>query len=191
MAEAKQRNPGVPVFVYGHSLGGLIAATYAWQRGTEVAGVVLSGPALKLFPNVTGGEKFGARLFGAILPGLKVQAVDDSEFVREAAEQKALAEDPLVDHENLPARSAAMGINAIETIQEHLSDIRVPLLIMHGTADKATNIEGSEALAAKASSSDKVFKRWEGLHHDLLHEPERNQVVAHVVQWVNAHLSPK
>ena len=191
VAEAKKRNPGLPVFVFGHSLGGLISTTYAVKHGDELTGLMLSGPALKLLPGVSDGDKAGARLFSSLIPGLKVQALDDTEFVREAAAKKELAEDPLVDHANLPARSAAMALDAIDFIQAHLAEVKVPFLVMHGTVDKATNIEGSVALSEKAASTDKTLKKWEGVSHDLLHEPERQQVIDLVTSWVVARLPAK
>ncbi len=191
VTEAKKRNPGLPVFVFGHSLGGLISTTYAVKHGEELTGLVLSGPALKLLPGVSGGDKAGARLFSALIPGLKVQALDDTEFVREAAAKKELAEDPLVDHANLPARSAAMALDAIDFIQAHLADVKVPFLVMHGTVDKATNLEGSVELSEKAASTDKTLKKWEGAYHDLLHEPEGQQVIELVTSWVAARLPAK
>ena len=188
VTEAKKRNPGLPLFVFGHSLGGLISTTYAVKHGDELAGLVLSGPALKLLPGVSGGDKAGARLFSTLIPGLKVQALDDTTFVREAAAKKALADDALVDHANLPARSAAMALDAIDFIQAHLAEVKVPFLVMHGTADTATNPEGSVELHQKAASTDKTLKTWEGVSHDLLHEPERQQVIELVTSWVVARL---
>ena len=63
----------------------------------------------------------------------------------------------------------------------------MPLLVMHGTHDLATNVEGSQELVARARATDKTLKLWEGVSHDLLHEPERDQVVALVVGWLSAH----
>jgi acylglycerol lipase len=188
VAEAKRRTPGVPVFLYGHSLGGLIVTSYGLTRPDGAAGLVLSGPALKLFPTVTGGEKAGARLFGALIPGLKVQQLDDTTFVREAEAKRQLAADPLVTHENLPARSAAASLDAIDVIQARMGELKVPFLVMHGTGDTATNPEGSRELAEKAAVTDKTFKAWEGLFHDLLHEPEQQQVIDLTVGWLIAHL---
>ncbi len=189
--EAKKRNPGLPVFLFGHSLGGLVSTTYAVKHGDKLAGLVLSGPALKLLPGVSDGDKAGARFFSGLIPGLKVQALDDSEFVRDAAAKTELASDALVDHSNLPARSAAMALDAIDFIQAHLADVKVPFLVMHGTMDKATNLEGSVELAEKASSTDKTLKKWEGTYHDLLHEPEKQQVIDLVTSWVVARLPAK
>jgi alpha-beta hydrolase superfamily lysophospholipase len=191
VAEAKQRNPGVPLFLYGHSMGGLVSTHYALAHGEQLRGLVLSGAALKLQPSVTGGQKTAARIFGAILPGLPAQQLDDSEFVREPAARKELAEDPLIDHANLPARSAASLLKGIEDLDTRMEEVKVPLLILHGQADKATNVEGSKALAARAGSSDKTLRLYEGVYHDLLHEPERDAIISDVTTWMTERLGKK
>jgi acylglycerol lipase len=190
VAEAKKRNPTAPVVLFGHSLGGLIAASYAVDHQAELSGLVLSAPALQLQPSVTEGDKKAARFFSRVLPGLAAQALDDTQFVRDEASKKALADDSLVWHSNLPARSASVALGAIETIGSRFKDFALPLMAMHGTKDTATNIEGSKALVAQAASKDKEFVAWPGLYHDLLHEPEREQVIARIVTWVSAHIAP-
>lgn len=187
VAEAKRRNPGVPVFVYGHSLGGLIATQYALAHGAGLQGVVLSGPALKLMPSVTDGQKSAARFFSGVLPGLPAQAVDDTEFVRDPAAKAELASDPQIDHANLPARSAAAALDAIDDVQRRMDQVTVPLFIMHGAEDKATNPDGSRDLYARARSADKTLKVYDGMFHDLLHEPERDRIVHDVTAWISAH----
>jgi lysophospholipase len=186
--QARKLNPGVPVFVYGHSLGGLISTHYALAHGDKLRGLVLSGPALKLFPSVSDGQKGAARFFSAILPGLPAQSVDDTEFVREEAAKKELAADPLVWHDNLPARSAAAALDGIDDVQKRMGDLKVPVLILHGSADKATNPEGSRELSTRAASTDKTLKIYDGVFHDLMHEPEHNQITGDVVGWITARL---
>jgi alpha-beta hydrolase superfamily lysophospholipase len=188
---AQKRYPGNPVFLYGHSLGGLIATRYAEQYQAELSGLVLSGPALKLLPTVTSGQMSAARFFGTVLPGLPAQPVDDNDFVSAPQEREALQHDPFVWHDNLPARSAKAGLNGVDDVQQHGAELTLPLLMMHGTVDKATNIEGSQWLNATAKSSDKTLKLWEGSYHDLLHEPQRDQVISTVVAWLTAHLPPQ
>ncbi|HVE81849.1 MAG TPA: lysophospholipase [Myxococcales bacterium] len=186
--EAKKLNPGLPVFLYGHSMGGLISTEYALAHGDKLRGLVLSGAALKLPPTVSDGEKGAARFFSAVLPGLPAQAVDDTQFVRDPAAKKELAADPLVDHGNLPARSAAAALDGIDDVQKRMGELKVPVLILHGSADKATNPEGSKELNARAASADKTLKIYEGVFHDLMHEPERAQITEEVVGWITARL---
>jgi len=191
VSEAQRRNPNVPVFLYGHSLGGLVATQYALAHGEKLRGVVLSGAALKLMPSVGDGEKAAARFFSGLIPGLPAQRLDDSEFVREPAEKAALAADPLIHHENLPARSAAAGLDAIEDTQRRMEQVKVPLLILHGGADKATNLEGSRELYARAGSTDKTLKIYDGVFHDLMHEPEHDRIIQDVTEWITQRMTPK
>jgi acylglycerol lipase len=73
----------------------------------------------------------------------------------------------------------------------HLEDIVVPLLIMHGGADPATNIEGSRDLSARARSTDKTLKIYDGVAHDLMHEPERDAIIGDVAAWLDARAAPR
>jgi acylglycerol lipase len=188
--EARRRNPNIPTFLYGHSLGGLVSTRYALAHQPEMGGLVLSGAALKLLPGISGAEKTAARVFGTLLPGLQVQAVDDTQFVRTAAAKAEFAADSLIDHSKLPARSAASALNAIESVSAEFTRLTLPLLIFHGTQDFATNVEGSKELHAQASSTDKTLKLMEGVSHDLLHEPEAATVIETTSRWIGAHLRP-
>lgn len=184
---ARTANPGKPVFLYGHSLGGLIATTYATKHQGQLAGLILSGPALKLLPTVTSGELGAARFFGSVLPNLAAQPVDDSTFVTSPEAKAELAADPLVSHENLPARSAKAAIEGIDAIAASMETLTVPMLVMHASEDKATNPDGSRELVAKARSTDKTLRIWEGQNHDLLHEAVAPQVIDTTVRWIEAH----
>ena len=185
--EAKKRNPNIPVYMFGHSLGGLTAATYAVTHQDELSGVILSGALLKLPPFVNGFQTGAARFFGFLIPGLRIQAIDDQEFVRDSVAKADLAGDPLIDHSNLPARSAAAGLNGLDEIQKRMEEITLPLLILHGKEDKSTNNEGSKELYTRAKSIDKTLHLYEKMQHDLMHEPERNEVMHDITIWIISH----
>jgi alpha-beta hydrolase superfamily lysophospholipase len=184
--QARAEHPGVPLFVYGHSLGGLIGTQYVLAHPEDVDGLVLSGAALKLPVDVTGAQIFAARLFGTILPNLPAQPVDDTKFVSTPEANTAFLEDPLISHDKLPARSAKATLNAIRDVEGRYAEVALPILVMHGSADAVTAIDGSRGLVADARSPDKELRIWDDQWHDLLHEPAREQVIASVVEWISA-----
>jgi lysophospholipase len=184
--QARAEHPGVPVFVYGHSLGGLIGTHYALAHGSEIDGLVLSAAAVAMPVGVTGAQIFAARLFGTLAPGLPAQPVDDTKFVSTTAAYDAFMADPEIVHDKLPARSAKATLNAIRDVEARYAEVAVPLLVMHGGADEVTAIGGSRALVSAAAGTDKTLTIWDGQAHDLMHEPERDRVIASVVDWVEA-----
>ncbi|MEQ1507311.1 MAG: lysophospholipase [Myxococcota bacterium] len=188
---ARAADPGLPVFVYGHSLGGLITTEYALAHPTELAGIVLSGAALKLSPDVTGGQIAGAKLFGTILPNLPAQPVDDTVFVSTPEATAAFLADPQIDHAKLPARSAKAALNGLADVSVRYGEVTVPMLVMHGGADVVTPIDGSRALVAASPSADKTLKIWDGQFHDLLHEPAAAEVITLAADWIAQRTAPE
>jgi acylglycerol lipase len=147
---------------------------------------VLSGAALKLPPEVTSGQIGAARFFGTVLPGLPAQPVDDDGFVSSPAAKEEFMRDPLIEHDHLPARSAKAGIEAIEAVGIRLDELNLPLLVMHGAADRQTNIDGSRELDRRSKSNDKKLVIYDRQFHDLLHEPGAPQVISDVTTWLEA-----
>ncbi|MBL8953444.1 MAG: lysophospholipase [Myxococcaceae bacterium] len=185
---AKTEHPGVPVFLYGHSLGGLITTTYGLEHPEDLAGFILSAPGIKLKPDVTSGQVSAARFFGAVLPGLPAQPLGPVEdFTSNPEERVNMTRDPLIVLADLPARSTRAAIDGIEAVQARAEEVKLPMLVMHGDADLITNIDGSRELVKRAASTDKTLVLWEGQHHDLMHEPKHDEVIAKAVEWVEAH----
>ncbi|MEZ4238582.1 MAG: alpha/beta hydrolase [Myxococcota bacterium] len=185
--QARAAAPDRPVFLFGHSMGGLVATTYVLDHPDEIAALALTGPALQLPDDVKPVEIRAARLLSRLTPGLHVQDIDDTAFVREPAAKAELAADPLIDHGKLPARSAGALVRGIDAVQARMAEVRLPVLALHGSEDPATNPAGSRALIARAASTDKTLHIVEGAAHDLLHEPEQAAVRAELVGWFAAH----
>lgn len=188
--DARARHPGVPVVVFGHSMGGLIATHYALEHAPDVSGLILSGAGIVLPPGVSGFDTRLAKIFGTILPGLPAQDLDSQMFLHDGPEKERFLADPLITHEKLPARSAKALIAAIEALDGRFQDLKLPLLVVHGGEDVITSIDGSRALVAQATSADKRLIIYEGQRHDLAHEPDAAKVVADIVGWVEAHVPP-
>ena len=185
--QAKATWPGLPVFFYGHSLGGLITATYAQKSTESIKGFVLSAPSLKLQPSVSGVTITLAKVVAFVAPGANVQKVEEREFVQDEATFQAMQKDPLISHEALPARSAVAAVDAIDALGKNYGSNK-PFLILHGTSDIVTNQVASREYFDKSTSSDKSYLPVDGAWHDLLHEPQANKVIQKVVEWVTTHL---
>jgi alpha-beta hydrolase superfamily lysophospholipase len=98
--------------------------------------------------------------------------------------------DPLITQGKVPAFTVSELLRAMSAIQDHQVELSVPVLAMHGTADQITNPDGSKKLVARARSTDRTLKLYEGLYHDLLHEPEKARVTVDLSAWLVGHLPP-
>ena len=191
VSRAMRQHPGLPIFVLGHSLGGLVTTAYAESHADKVRGVVLSGAALKPPRSVSGFEIGVARVVGSIAPGLPLQQVDDSEFSRDKAVMAKLKSDPLVVRDKLPAASVVAAVNGMDEVRKNVDRLKMPLLILHGTGDKVNPIEGSQELNQTAPSVDKTLKTYPGLYHDLFNEPEHADVESDIMAWLSAQAAAK
>jgi alpha-beta hydrolase superfamily lysophospholipase len=185
MGKVRAEEPGRPALLFGHSMGGAIATLYTITRHPDLKGLALSGAALEA--DVPAAVAGGTGLVAALSPGAGVFQLDLHQFSRDPAVVRAGLEDPLVYQGAAPARTARELLGAIGQIQGHMEDVTIPVLAMHGAADSVTPPDGSKALVARARSTDKTLKIYPGLYHDLLHEPEKEQVMADLVKWLSDH----
>ncbi len=185
---ARRSFPGVPVFMFGHSMGGLVTVHYALANPQALKGVVLSGPALKLGAEATTAKRIAVQVFARVWPSLPLQEVDDTLFVRSAPAKAAQAADPLIVHDKLPAASVRVFVEGIESARARFASFSTPVLALHGAADVSTDPQGSRDLVEQAPASDKTLHEVPLAAHDLLHEPEGPELAARIVAWVNQRL---
>jgi len=175
---ARAAHPGLPVFVLGHSMGGLIATALTLERQDELAGLILSGPAV--------GDP------GALEPLLDMDPMPEVVLASEL-----LARDPWVgedyDRDPLNYRGPfrretlrAMTSGA-RRVRERFAELRLPLLVLHGADDQLVVPQASLDLHAAASSADKELTVYPGLRHEILNEPEGPEITARIAAWVRAH----
>lgn len=185
---ARERHPGLPVFMIGHSLGGLIALNWVTESGALLDGLVVSGPAVQ--PAV--GSALLKQLAGAlstVVPNLGVVALDaDQKISRDPEVVRAYQEDPLVYHGKLKARTGAEILAAMASLPARLPRLSLPLLILHGTADQICAPAGSTLVRDNVSSRDTTLIQYPGLYHELFNEPERNQILTDLITWLTHHL---
>jgi acylglycerol lipase len=186
VARARKAHPEKPLFLFGHSMGGAIATLYTIARRPDLAGLVLSAPALKPGGHISPSLIRITKALGVLLPGLRVFKPTNEMYSRDPAVAAGMAADPLVFQTPGSARLAAQLLKAMERIEAHMGEVSVPLLVLHGTGDRLTDPDGSRQLVARAASTDKTLKIFEGSHHDLAHEPEHGQFVRDIVDWVGA-----
>jgi acylglycerol lipase len=180
----RKAESALPMFLFGHSMGGAIVTTLVETRRPRLQGLVLSGAALKV--NALPFKILGTMITDGIAPEAPVFQLDLAQFSRDAAVVKEGSTDPLVYQGAAPARTAAELIDAIDRMRGRFETLTVPLLVMHGGADKVTPPSGSRELYERARSEDKTLAIYEGLFHDLLHEPERAKVLGDMAAWMDA-----
>lgn len=183
---ARQQAPTRPLFLFGHSMGGLIVTYYTLTQSPDLAGVILSGPALKLNGASPLLVAIG-QIIAKVYPTFPMSTIDTTGISRDAAVVQANKADPLIYHDGVPAATALAMVKAVAYVQTHWSAFHWPLLILQGTADRIVNPEGSQQFYAQAGSTDKTLKLYDGLYHEVLNEPEKEQVMADVVAWLDKH----
>lgn len=184
MAEVRADSAGGPVFLFGHSMGGAIAVRWTETRKPELAGLLLSGAALKV--DVPGALVAVTGFLGGVLPRARVFEIDDSKFSRSPGLNAAMAKNPLIYDGAGPARTVAELLATIDALRADRAKMTVPLLAMHGEADEVTPPSGSKELIELAASKDKTLKLYPKLVHDLMHEPEHEQVMNDIAGWMEA-----
>ena len=185
---AVSAHPGVPVFVLGHSMGGLVAVRYALAHQERLTGLVLSGPlaALEAASPIT---RLTARVLSALTPRLGVIRIDSALISRDPEVVRAYDADPLVFHDKLPARTVAELEQAVRSLPARMPEITLPTLIMYGSADHLCPPAGSVMLHERLGSSDKLLRVFNGLYHEIFNEPEQADVLAELRAWLRQHVS--
>jgi len=186
VALAKSREPGLPVFLLGHSAGGVVACTYALEHQAELAGLICESFAFQ----VPAPDFALAVLKGLshIAPHAHVLPLKNEDFSRDPKVVAAMNADPLIAHETQPTQTVAAMVRADERLKQEFPLITLPVFILHGTADKATRPSGSQAFYDAAGSTDKTLKLYDGRFHDLLNDTDRETVMADITRWVDARL---
>jgi alpha-beta hydrolase superfamily lysophospholipase/glutathione S-transferase len=178
----------VPRVLLGHSMGGLIASCYLLQNQDDFVGCVLSGPAIKTDLEPPIWQRLLIQFFSMVAPRMGVLQLDASGVSRDPLEVREYLDDPLVYGGKLTARKVSQLFAAMQWIQEQASDIRLPLLLMHGEADMLTSPSGSRYLYEHVSSEDKTLKLYPGLFHEIFNEPERLKVFEDLQDWLDQRL---
>ncbi|MCD4672821.1 MAG: lysophospholipase [Anaerolineaceae bacterium] len=189
LERARKRSDGKPLFLFGHSLGGEIVVSYAINRQLALNGLLTSGATLQISKDISPLMVKLAGVVSKIALNLPTIVLDGTFISRDEEVVRKYDSDPLNYRGGVPVRTGAEINRIIKFIQANMEKITLPVLIMQGTADRLSDPQGSKDLYARAQSADKTLKLYEGLYHEILNEPEQDEVIKDIVQWLDAHLS--
>ena len=181
--------PGTPLYLLGHSLGGLIATAYAEERPDGLAGLILSSPFLRLKLPIGGVKRAAAKVLSRVAPTRDIgNSIPADELSHEPEVVAAYTSDPL-NHHVATARWAAEALAAQGAALSAAGRLELPLLVMYAGADTIADPAASRELFAAASSDDKTLRCYEGYYHELFNEVGRADVFADLAAWLEARLA--
>ncbi|HEU4593466.1 MAG TPA: alpha/beta hydrolase [Steroidobacteraceae bacterium] len=183
---ARSREPGLPIFILGHSAGGVVACNYVLDNQRQIAGLICESFAYR----VPAPDFALAVLRGLahLAPHAHVLKLPKKDFSRDPKVVQALIDDPLLANEVQPTRTVAEMVRADERLKRDFPQFTLPLLIIHGTRDAVTRPEGSQEFYARAGSPDKTLKLYEGYFHDPLNDIGKEAVMADIRGWIEKRL---
>ena len=183
---AKSREAGLPVYLLGHSAGGVVSCLYALENQSQLAGLICESFAFQV-----PAPDFALAVFKGlshVAPHAHVLHLKNEDFSRDPNIVQAMNDDPLIANETQPTKTLAEMVRADERLEKEFPRIKLPVLILHGTSDKAAKPSGSQLFYDTVGSTDKTLKFYEGGYHDLLNDTDKQRVMSDIRVWINAHL---
>lgn len=183
----KQNYPEMQWYVFGHSMGGGIAIDFALKHQSELKAMILSAPLIVLPDTVPEFVKGIGRIIAKIVPSLPLIPLDADALSRDPGVVKRYLSEPRVYSGRVKAGTAIALDSFATKIQQRLSEIDLPFWVGHGTLDRVTDPAGSKMLRQRSTSTDKTYKAYNGLFHELLNEPESEVVIHDILHWLRKH----
>jgi alpha-beta hydrolase superfamily lysophospholipase len=185
---ANRQFPPLPCFLYGHSLGGNLVLNYALRHKPQIKGVITTGPWLRLAFEPPAFKVILGQIMNKIWPSFpQISGLDTKALSHDPEVVKAYENDPLV-HSHI---SACMFISIYQSGRwalEHAEEFSLPLLLMHGGADKIISSKASSEFASKISQGC-TFKIWDGLYHEIHNERQKEEVFDFLIKWLDQKIS--
>jgi alpha-beta hydrolase superfamily lysophospholipase len=189
----RARGDGLPVFLLGHSFGGLVGAFYALKFAATIEGLVLTSPFYKLALPVPPPKLWAAKLFSRVYPKLSLPSgLRGADVSRDPEVQKAYDADPL-NNKNATARWATEAMAAQEALVAEAPQLKLPVLLIAGEADRVAAAPQARVVFDRFGSTDKTIHMLAGQYHEVLNEPpaDRQRTIAEIAEWLRAHVQPQ
>ncbi|MEN8614621.1 lysophospholipase [Dehalogenimonas sp. THU2] len=183
----RQQNPGLPLFLIGHSMGALESAAVVAGHSHGVAGLVLSGLVLKTGKSISKMMVSMAGVLSTLVPRLGIQRLNCEAVSRDTSVVDGYVKDPLVFRGKIPARMGAEVIAAMSLVEAKLPSIKLPVLLLHGALDRLAEPSSSQTMYDGIASTDKKLHIFPGCYHEIFNEPCRDYVLGITSDWLNKH----
>ena len=187
--KAIKQYPQTKLILLGHSMGGLIATRLLLNHQDKFDAAILSGPAIESPQEPPAWQVAFIKTIAKFFPKAKMLALDASAVSRDPDVVETYMNDPLVSHEKLSAQFLVAMTASMDECKDHANRIKLPLLVMHGEKDVITSPNGSKLLIESVSSGDKALKIYNGLFHEIFNEPEKEQIFAEMLEWVEPRIN--
>jgi alpha-beta hydrolase superfamily lysophospholipase len=179
--------PGIPIFIYGHSLGGTVVLNYVLHRNPKIKGVIVTSPWLRLSFEPSKSKLILAGLMKNLLPGLtQPSGLNISHLSHDKKVVEEYRTDPLV-HGLISLSLFHSTMTAAKYSLVHAPELKIPALMLHGSDDLITSPEGSRIFAEQTGLAE--LKIWEGGYHELHNELFREEVLNFILNWINRQLN--
>lgn len=189
LALASKEFENIPLFLYGHSMGGGMVANYILEKKPEyLKGVIITSPWLRLAFNPPAIKMWLAKMIVKIYPLYSEKSdLDVSGLSTDPAVGIAYKNDSLV-HQKITARLLLGVVKAGEDCLKKAKEFHLPLLLMHGTADPITSYKASADFASKVNPEKITFISWENLRHELHNEVKKDEILQKITDWLEKQL---
>ena len=173
-----------PVFMLGHSMGGAVAFASALRLQHTLRGLVLSAPALATDQKLGPLQEMFVRFLSVVAPNTGALALPADAVSRDPSVVARYAADPLVHHKEIPARTLVELLRAMQGFPASAHELRLPTLILHGTADTLVPLAATRPVYQAFGTDDRSVELYDGLYHEVFNEPERARVTADLLRWL-------
>ncbi len=185
----KAAQPSKKHFLLAHSMGALISLAFTERHQGEIDALVISGAPVLADANVSPALVWVGKVMTRVAPKLPFLTVNQPGILSSDPEiDQAWESDPLTYKGLMRVRLGVELNNMARDVRDRLAELRLPILIMHGSEDKLVNPSSSQLAYDKVSSSDKTLNLYPKMRHEIMNEIGKEAVLNEIVNWLDRHL---